>query len=291
VFQDIDQIHAAGFAGVGLDELKLPPGSDALAHEVMQAAGLTATYVTPAVWPIVSGPLDQPGQPIETPARVDAICASIERFSSFRPLGVIVGAGRSGDPDHPAGSVEEIGRPLDQIARVTASYGLNVALEVLPRRKGSALSDIAEAVALLDGLGHPHVGLLIDVAHVWDAPGRDHVLQEYAARVHYVQLNDVRPAERTWADRLLPGDGLAQAPGVIAALLRGGYRGWYELEVFSDDGTFGVELEDSLWKRPHIDLLHRGREQMGFVLDQAAALCAEPGDVHGQPAKGERGHG
>jgi hypothetical protein len=73
VFQDIDQIHAAGFAGVGLDELKLPPGSDALAHEVMQAAGLTATYVTPAVWPIVSGPLDQPGQPIETPARVDAI--------------------------------------------------------------------------------------------------------------------------------------------------------------------------------------------------------------------------
>jgi len=267
-FQDVEQALALGYAGVGLDEVKLPAGLDAAAAELMEASGLAATYVTPDVWPITPSPLDLPEHPKEVGARVEAICASIVRLSRFSPLGVIVGGGRTGDGDHPAGFPEEIAEPLAQIAAVAASHGMSVALEVMPARRGSAIPDVPTAVALLDEIAAANLGLLIDVAHVWDADDRDAMLTEHASRVLYAQLNDVRETERTWADRLLPGDGLGQATAIASALRAGGYDGWWELEVFSDDGSFGTELVDSLWRLPHADLLRRGLSRMAAVLDR-----------------------
>ncbi|MGC0366564.1 sugar phosphate isomerase/epimerase [Rhodococcus sp. 27YEA15] len=269
---DLHQIRQSGYTGVGLDELKLTPGNDSHAVELLRGSGLSCTYATPAVWPIVAGPLDRPDHPADVGARVDAICSSIERLSAFSPQGIVVGGGRSGDPDHPTGSAEEIAAPLAQIADVAAFHGLGVALEIMPLRKGSALFDLEEAVALIEHLGRPNIGFIVDVAHLWDLPDRDNVLERYARHVVYAQLNDVRSPERTWADRLLPGDGRGLAVSIATALLRGGYRSWFELEVFSDDGTFGTELQDSLWKIPHSELLIRGRSRIEEVLREAAAM-------------------
>jgi sugar phosphate isomerase/epimerase len=271
-FDDVSQARALGYDGIGLDELKLLDGIDARAVEAMQEAELTATYVTPSIWPIIAGPLDQPGQPKDVAERVDSICVSIERFAPFSPLGVVVGGGRSGDPAHPAGSPEEIAGPLAQIAKVAADHGMKVALEVMPLRRGSAICDLTTAGALLDELSLPNIGLLIDVQHVWDLDDRDANLVRHASRVLYAQLNDVREPQRTWADRLLPGDGLGHAAAVATALQTGGYGSWWELEVFSDDGTFGVDLDDSLWRMPHVDLLRRGKERMIDVLHREKGL-------------------
>ncbi|MDV6271011.1 sugar phosphate isomerase/epimerase family protein [Rhodococcus globerulus] len=272
---DLRHIRESGYTGVGLDELKLTPGDDARAVELLAESGLRGTYATPEVWPIVSGPLDRPDHPSEVGARVDAICTSIERLSAFSPQGIVVGGGRSGNPNHPTGSAEDIAAPLAQIADVAASHGLGIALEIMPLRKGSALFDLGEAVALVEHLGRPNIGFIIDVAHVWDLPDRDNALERYADHVVYTQLNDVRSPERTWADRLLPGDGRGLAAPIAAALLHGGYQSWFELEVFSDDGTFGVELEDSLWKMPHADLLRRGRTRIDEALREAAAISRD----------------
>ncbi|MEV8517193.1 sugar phosphate isomerase/epimerase family protein [Dactylosporangium sp. NPDC051484] len=261
-FADVSQAQALGYDGIGLDEIKMPEGIDARALEAMEAAGLVSTFVTPSIWPIIPGPLDQPGQLTDISARVEAICASVERLAKFSPLGVVVGGGRSGDPTNPAGTPDEIAEPLARIAKTAAAYGMDVALEVMPLRRGSAIPDVPTAVALLDELGLSNIGLLIDVQHVWDEADRDPVLTKNASRVLYAQLNDVRSPQRTWADRLLPGDGLSQAPAIANALQAGGYQGWWELEVFSDDGTFGVELEDSLWRMPHLELLRLGKERM-----------------------------
>ena len=56
-------------------------------------------------------------------------------------------------------------------------------------------------------------------------------------------------------DRELPGRGRGVAPALTAALLAGGYQGWWKHEVFSDDGTFGEVFPDSYWKMPHEQLL------------------------------------
>ena len=45
---------------------------------------------------------------------------------------------------------------------------------------------------------------------------------------------------------------------IVAALLQAGYKGWYDFEVFSDDGRWGNDFPDSLWKLPHEEFVTRG---------------------------------
>ena len=70
----------------------------------------------------------------------------------------------------------------------------------------------------------------------------------------------MREPTRSFADRLLPGDGLADVPRILALLHGAGWSGFYELEVFSDNGAFGNAFPDSLWDIPAAELARRGRE-------------------------------
>lgn len=60
-------------------------------------------------------------------------------------------------------------------------------------------------------------------------------------------------------DRKLPGDGDLPLPRIVRGLRQSWFDGWYELEIFSDDGTFGSDYPDSLWKLPPRELLDRAR--------------------------------
>jgi sugar phosphate isomerase/epimerase len=63
-----------------------------------------------------------------------------------------------------------------------------------------------------------------------------------------VHVDDVREPTRGWADRVAPGDGIADVPRILRALDDAGYDGLYDMEIFSDDGTFGSHYADSLWR-------------------------------------------
>jgi sugar phosphate isomerase/epimerase len=76
-----------------------------------------------------------------------------------------------------------------------------------------------------------------------------------------VHVNDWREPTRGWADRVLPGDGAADLPAILAALERAGWDGFYDLEIFSDNGAFGVAYPDSLWDLQPTDLAARARER------------------------------
>ncbi len=103
--------------------------------------------------------------------------------------------------------------------------------------------------------------MVIDVWHVWDSPDLLAQIRAHGQRIVSVQLDDWREPTRSWADRVLPGDGTADFPGILGALDDGGYDGWYDLEVISDDGTHGHDYPDSLWKLDPVELVRRGREQ------------------------------
>jgi sugar phosphate isomerase/epimerase len=69
---------------------------------------------------------------------------------------------------------------------------------------------------------------------------------------------------------VLPGDGVADLPAILRALHDAGWRGSYELEVFSDDGTFGSAYPDSLWSQDPDGLVRRGREAFFRQWERAA---------------------
>ena len=73
-------------------------------------------------------------------------------------------------------------------------------------------------------------------------------------------MNDWREPTRGWADRALPGDGAADLPAVLGVLEDVGWDGFYDLEIFSDNGAFGSAYPDSLWDLDAAELAHRGRD-------------------------------
>ena len=95
-----------------------------------------------------------------------------------------------------------------------------------------------------------------------------------------MHVGDWREPTRGWADRVLPGDGAADLPAILGALDAAGWAGYYDLEIFSDDGAFGSGYPDSLWALDAGELARRGRE--AFVRcwqERRVATAARRGDT------------
>ena len=83
-----------------------------------------------------------------------------------------------------------------------------------------------------------------------------------------VHLNDRRDPTRCLWDRVLPGDGIADLPGIFGALDGARFDGWFELEILSDDGSVEYELPDSLWRWDAAQLVSAGRERLQSIWDE-----------------------
>jgi sugar phosphate isomerase/epimerase len=120
------------------------------------------------------------------------------------------------------------------------------------------VTTLGDAAALVEEAG-AEVGLVFDTWHLWDTPALADEIARLGDRLVAVQVNDWRRPTRSWCDRVLPGDGVIDLASVLDAVEATGWAGCYDLEVFSDDGTFGHAFEDSLWRLPPRELAELGR--------------------------------
>ena len=70
-------------------------------------------------------------------------------------------------------------------------------------------------------------------------------------------------------------EGSAIDGGLVASLLEAGYDGYWELEVFSDDGTYGNDFPDSYWKLPHAEFLALSKAAFDETYADALRILAE----------------
>ncbi|HKZ15630.1 MAG TPA: sugar phosphate isomerase/epimerase family protein [Solirubrobacterales bacterium] len=269
---DIEQIARTGGRGVGLWEGKFADGEDAAIAQAMTSNGLRASFCVPAVHTILPVPFNAPGIPSDPEARTEAILDSIPRLAVFDPLAIVIGPGVSGDPAHPIGPVEAIAEALPRIADAAAEHGQVITFELLAERRGSPLHNLPMIAGFLDEIGRPDIGIMFDVYHSWCEPDLHDHIRQYAKRINSVHVNDVQPEERTNFDRAMPGEGRGVAAEIIATLIEAGYDGWWELEVFSDDGTYGTEFPDSLWKMPHEEFLAKGKAAFDRTYAEAVTI-------------------
>jgi sugar phosphate isomerase/epimerase len=257
---DVRDYAAAGLDGLGIWELKLAEGGDAEALELLDESGLEPASAVPLVPSIL--PLPFLGGPEDPGERVEAICASLGRLAPFRPSGVVclTGTGEGRDPDE-ARHVVVAG--LRTIAHEAERVGLRIALEPYQREGGelwTIASSIPEAVDLIeDAGGHPALGIQFDVWHLWNTPTVIDDIEREIDRLAAVHVCDRREPTRGWADRVLPGEGIAGVPAILRALDDAGWDGLYDIEIFSDDGTFGSDYPDSIWAAPAEETLARAR--------------------------------
>jgi sugar phosphate isomerase/epimerase len=272
VIDDIEQIARTGASGIGLWERKLDGASDATVRDALAEHGLIATFCIPTVFTLLPAPTSPPSEPREMAARVEHICLGMARLGAFDPVAIVVAPGASGDPQAPAGPLDDVIDGLATVADAAAEMGLRVAFEFLAERRGAAVASLSQTVEIVEALGRDNVDIVVDVWHAWPEPDLHEHLRAHARRIAALQVNDVRDPERTWCDRLLPGEGRGMAPPMIAALLEGGFRGWYDLEVLSDDGTWGTALPDSLWALPHSEMLARAKAAFDDSYQRATAI-------------------
>ncbi len=256
---DLRAYADAGVDGIGIWELKLGEGSDAEALEQLAASGLGSATAVPAVpsilpLPLLSGP-EEPQQ------RIASLCASVHRLAAFRPAALLCFTGPAGDRDPEEARATAVDG-LRALAREAESAGVRLALEPFQREgieDWSLIGSLDEAAELIDEVGSDSIGIQFDVWHLWNSD----VLEQLPRHAHLiagVHVNDWREPTRGWADRVLPGDGAADLPAILGVLDEVGWNGFYDLEVFSDNGAFGNAYPDSLWDLDAAGLARRGRE-------------------------------
>jgi sugar phosphate isomerase/epimerase len=258
--EDVRDYAAAGFEGIGVWELKLGEGADAEALEALEASGLESAAAVPAVPSVL--PLPLLGGPEEPAERIDAFCRSLERLAPFAPSSIVcltgTGLGRDEDEAH-AIAVDG----LATIAREAEHLGLRIGLEPYQRTGGeewTIATSIPEAVQLIRDAGDPPaLGIQFDSWHLWNTPTLYDDIEREIDRFVGVHIADYREPTRGWADRALSGDGVGDLPRILSALDAAGWDGLYDIEIFSDDGTFGAEYPDSFWAAPTTETLARAR--------------------------------
>jgi len=247
---DVRAYAAAGADAIGIWEMKLE--GDSL--ERFRESGLGVASAVPAVPSIQPLPL-LPG-PEEPRERVGSLLRSLHVLAPYRPTAIVCLTGPGDRATAVAG--------LREVAGEAERLGLRLALEPFQREgieSWSIVNTLGEAAALVDEVGSAALGIQFDVWHLWNTPDLFEEIEAHVDRIVGVHVNDWREPTRGWADRALPGDGAADVPAILAALERAGWDGYYDLEIFSDNGAFGTAYPDSLWDVPPTDLAARARER------------------------------
>jgi sugar phosphate isomerase/epimerase len=199
--------------------------------------------------------------PADPKERVEAICASVHRLAKLGAPAIVCLTGPGDDRDTIVDGLRTIG---DEAQRA----GVRVGLEPINRIGGedwTTISALDEAAELLDDADHPALGIQLDTWHIWNTPNVVEDIAHYRHRIVGVHIADWREPTRTWADRVLPGDGVGDLPRLLGGLDEAGWYGYYDVEIFSDNGAFGDAWPDSLWDVPADQLARQAKESFERV--------------------------
>lgn len=252
--EDIVAYRAAGSAGIGIWEYKLEGIDEGEARDLLMQSGLDATVCVPRVPSLYPDELFP--RPLSPKERRAEMARCIRRLASYEPAACLFLANYGPDVD-PREARRVVIEGLRAASEAAGEAGVMLALEPLRSELHTLAVYPSEGLELIDEAGVTNVTLLLDTWHFWDLPGIEEELADTADRVAAVQINGRASEPRSWCDRLLPGEGVIELAKFIAILEDAGYRSWYDVEIFSDNGQYGNKWPDSLWALSSVELASR----------------------------------
>jgi len=239
--EDVTAYTKAGFDGIGIWEMKLPPDDDANIARLRESGLGVANCVPaiPSILPLRIPGMEGPPNPVD---RIAALRASMNRLAPYEPESVLVLTGPAVD-EHSRAIVI---RGLYEIAEAAAAAGVRLGLEPSHPSQHESVSFvnwIDDSLALLAEADLDHVGLMADTYNLWNEPPGD--LAAVADRITGLHVAD-EPSDPNRTDRALPGEDGTRAFEHIDALQRAGWDGYLDVEIFSTpEGFWSLPIDEA----------------------------------------------
>lgn len=251
--RDVDRYAALGVDAIEVVEAKLDP--DRIAEQIAKivSAGLSISGVQPKVRTFFNSRMEP--EPKGLDERIAALRGSMERLGRHTPGAPFItntGAQPDGDMDE---AMRVVARELRALAPVAADNGVRLALEPLNPTSlnvESAIWTVDQALAVIEDAGRDEVGLCLDYWNVWQNAEVEAAVERAGDRIFTVQASDWR-RPRSFADRIVPGDGAIPLAPLLAATRRASFDGPYVVEIFS------MDVEDSLYDADLDEVIRRSR--------------------------------
>lgn len=198
-----------------------------------------------------------------------------EQLAAVARAAVAVGAryvyGTSGPAAH-----MEFDRMADNLARAVApvvsvaeDLGVRLLLETTnPLRAGlSAIFSLRDLVEICEASG---LGLCVDLTSIATERYAAFDLERLAAEISIVQIGDIVPDTLAVGQRAVPGDGELPLARLLGALIKGGFDGILDLEIFGS----GIDVEGAR------EATLRGHARVIEMIDQARSdILRDPPQV------------
>jgi sugar phosphate isomerase/epimerase len=262
--EDVELYARLGVDGIELCERKLAsdPGRRRDQLALLREAGLRVTSVQPRVHALFEDSMSPDGH--DPRERLEQYRRTIDLVAETWPgedVPLVTVTGKA--PAFDFARAHQTARELyPALADYAGERGLRIALEPLSpvlMNTDTFICTLSGALRLIDQVGRPNFGLLVDTWHIWDELLLAERLDAVGQLIFGVHISDwPRGEPRQLGDRAVVGEGRIDLPAVLGAIDRAGYRGAYCLEIFSVD-----ELPDSLWLADQAEVVERSRA--GFL--------------------------
>ena len=144
---------------------------------------------------------------------------------------------------------ERIQESISRLLPEARAAGVPLAIEPLhPMQTERALvNTLEQALDMCDALGEG-VGVAVDVYHVWwDPKLEEQIRRAGRQRLLGYHICDWRvPTRDLFNDRAMMGDGVIDLPRIRGYMEAAGYRGFHEVEIFSEQDWWKREPEEVL---------------------------------------------
>ena len=232
---DVRNLERLGFRSISLASSKLDAYGRERALGLLRASTLKVAHVGSYGWFGVEPRAIRRG--VEQVRRAIDWVHRAEGDALF-----VISGGRNGASWDRAARV--YGEAYARLLPEATAAGIRLAIEIVhPLRQDlSFVNTLADAGEIARRAGR-RGGYVVDLFHSgWERRLLDTITRDAARRVHAVQICDVKRVTLRTMDRALLGKGVLPLREIVRALERGGYRGWYEAEIISDDvDTMGYE--------------------------------------------------